>query len=93
MTKHLDDIRRGLRNPTRYNLAWTAKAEDHAEGAWVEWSEVAPLLDELYVMRNKVEWLRKAEHLVIWDGRAWQVRQEPCHGSIVQDPANRPFPY
>ena len=76
MTKHQDDIRRGLRNPTRHNLSWTAKAVDPEHGAWVEWSEVEPLLDELYTLRNKVEWLRQAERLVIWDGQQWQVRHE-----------------
>lgn len=78
MSQHLDDIRRGLRYPRRWNLSWTAKAEEPLDGAWVEWSEVEPLIDELEVLRNKVEWLRQAEHLVIWDGERWKVRPE--HG-------------
>ena len=76
MTKQSDDIRRGLRNPTRWNLSWTAKAEEPQDGAWVEWAEVEPLIDELYVLRNKVEWLQQADKLVIWDGQQWQVRHQ-----------------
>lgn len=82
MSKHLDDIRRGLRNPTRHLLILDQfgmpKAVKAELGDLCLWSEVEPLVDELYLLRNKVEWLRQAEHLVIWDGERWSVRHE--HG-------------
>ena len=42
----------------RYNLAWTAKAEDPQQGAWVEWKDYAALVRlqlETLEERNKAE--------------------------------------
>ena len=79
MSKHTDDIRRGLRNPNRYSMEVIPDSEDidatpNSQGHWCLWSDVEPLIDELYVLRNKVEWLQKADRLVIWNGTEWQVR-------------------
>ena len=39
-------------------------------------SEVYSLRQEADVLTAKVDWLMKAEHLLIWDGAAWKVRPE-----------------
>lgn len=36
----------------RYNLAWTAKAEDPQQGAWVEWKDYAALAAENERLRS-----------------------------------------
>ena len=58
----------------RWGLCWTAKVEDPEQGAWVEYADYAALAAENEVLRKKVDWLMKADRLVIWNGTEWQVR-------------------
>ena len=33
-------------------------------------------MDECDILRKKVDWLMKADKLIVWDGEQWKVRQE-----------------
>ena len=46
----------------------------HKKGRWVKWDDYAALAAENEVLRKKVDWLMKADRLVIWNGTEWQVR-------------------
>ena len=45
-------------------------------GGYVEYADYAALQAENAVLTAKVDWLMKAEHLLIWDGKQWNIRPE-----------------
>ena len=46
------------------------------DGEYVDYSAYAALQAENAVLTAKVDWLMKAEHLLIWDGKQWNIRPE-----------------
>lgn len=67
------------------NRKFTLQWDSLGTAAWVPYEQVNAMLCEAMAieaeaetLRRKLDWLRQAEHLVIWDGSQWRVRPE--HG-------------
>jgi len=43
-------------------------------GGWVSLEDYRKLQNENAVLRAKVEWLMKADRLVVWNGTEWEIR-------------------
>lgn len=67
-----------MSQPKRYG--WMVNAEndfdivEHPNGQFIQWDDYAALQDQIAVLEAKVEWLRKADRLVVWNGKEWEPR-------------------
>lgn len=56
---------------------WMLEAKAR-NGQWLNEMEYSnKLRSEIRVLQAKVDWLAKADKLVVWDGENWQIRNQP----------------
>ena len=48
--------------------------EAFEDGEYVRHADYAALQAENAVLTSKVEWLMKADRLVVWNGTEWEIR-------------------
>ena len=62
--------------PKRYLCAFGMEGVMHPfdKGDWVTYADYAALQAEVAVLTAKVDWLMKADRLVVWNGTEWEIR-------------------
>jgi len=62
--------------PKRYTIecVHAGTRREDPNGLWCAYSDVEKLIADNAVLTAKVDWLMKADRLVVWNGTEWEIR-------------------